>query len=131
MVDRESQGRDRPHRGRAVPRDDAIGHAPDGEDRGLRRIHDRGEAIDAYGAEVRYGEDGTGELVLGELSRVGVLLESLTFRRELPKVLLVRVAEDGDEQAIGERDREADVRRVARHELPALEAGTKPPMLTQ
>src|SRR5438552_15552040 len=125
MVDRERQRRDRPYRWRAVPRDDAVRNAADRKDRGLGRIHDRGKAIDAYGAEVRHGEDGTGELVLGKLPRVGVLLESRTFGRERPTVLVVRVAEYGDEQSILERDSEADVRRIARHELAFLDARPK------
>ena len=131
MVYRERQRRDRPYRWRAVPRDDAVRNAADRKDRGLGGIHDRGEAIDAYGPEVRDGKDGSRQLVLGKLARAGVPLEALALRGEILEALPVGVANDRHEQSVLERDREPDVRRIARHELPTLKARTKARVLAE
>ena len=52
VVARQGQHHHRLHGRLAVDRDDAVGDAAHGQDRGLRRIHDRGEAVDAVHAEV-------------------------------------------------------------------------------
>ena len=69
--------------------------------------------------------------MLGKLTRAGVLLEPLAFRGELLEAPAVGVAENRDEQAVLERDREADVRRVARHELSVVDPRPKPRMIAK
>src|SRR5207302_7951424 len=64
-------------------------------------------------------------------ARAGVLLEALALRGEILEALPVGVANDRHEQSVLERDREPDVRRLARHELPTLEARTEPRVLAE
>jgi hypothetical protein len=55
----------------------------DCEDRGLRRIEDRGEDLDAVHPEVRDRERAALEILLGELALARALDELLALRRDL------------------------------------------------
>ena len=69
--------------------------------------------------------------MLGELARARVLLEPRALRGELPKAFPVRVAKDGDDESVVERDRKTNVRCVARHKLSILDPRAKPRMVAK
>ena len=79
VVDGERERDDRSHRRSAIRRDDAIRDAADGEDRRLRWIDDRREAIDAERAEIRDGDRRAAERVGACATRADRCLERLAF----------------------------------------------------
>src|SRR5256712_3598312 len=126
MVNREGQRDDRPNRGRALARDDALAHPPHREDRGLGWVDDRGEAVDPECSEVRDSEDTTGERLGVELAGVRGALELLAVAGELREILAVRVAQYRDQQTVVEGDGDADVDGLRRDKRVVLDARAQP-----
>ena len=118
VVDGEVDGHDRAHDDLAAGTDRALDDAADGEDARLRRVDDRLEARDAEHAEVRDAERAALDLVLLAASpsargRRGRARRRASSRSEQR----VGVADHRHDQAVVERDRDADVRRAVLVEL--------------
>ena len=122
VVDGERERDDRPHRRSAIRRDDAIRDAADGEDRRLRWIDDRREAIDTERAEIRDGDRRAAERVGACATRADRCLELLAFFPQSGKLFAVRVTQDGNDEAGVERDRDPDIDLLGNDDGVAVEA---------
>ena len=118
VVDRERDGHDRPHRRPGRRADARSTIAPTARMPGSGGLMIALEARDAEHAEVRDGERAA--LDLGLLAACPARARSARSRastRELAQRLRLGVADDGHDQAVVERDRDADVRRAVLDEL--------------
>src|ERR1700733_12347315 len=73
----------------------------DGEDRGLRRIDDRAEAVDAEHAEIRNSEGAALEFLGLELAVLGLARERFCLAADLDERLVLRFLDDRRDEALG------------------------------
>ena len=98
----------RPSPGR-LPTTGDLAHGADRQDRGLGRVDDGRELLDAHHAEVRDGEGRAGVLVRLQAPVAGALGQFARLGRDVDQRLRVGVANHRGDQAVLERDRQADV----------------------
>src|SRR5215213_9734823 len=108
-----------------LPRDHAAalvhrrlrGERADREDRGLRRVDDRGEALDTEHAEVRDREGAAGELGRGHLLLAHAFDQAARLARDRAERLLVGVEDRGDHERVLRRHCHAHVHVAVELEL--------------
>ena len=110
MVARQRQLQARSHDDLAVDRDRLLLRRADREDRCLRRIQHRDEALDPEHAEVRDRERSALEVRLLQLAGARTLHHSGPVGRDLGDRLVLAVANHRDDEAVRYRHRDADVR---------------------
>ena len=110
MVEGRGERHERPHRDFAVDRNRCVFDRADGDDRGLRRVENGREALDAIHAEVRDRKSASLEIFLTQL----VLARACNHVRarcgDLSEMEPLGVLDDRDDEALRRRDRDADVR---------------------
>ena len=89
--------------------DGLLDDVADGENRGLRRIDDGVEAVDAEHAEVGDGERAALEFVGLELAVLGFAGERLGFAADLDERFVLRFLDDGGDEAVGDGDGEGEL----------------------
>ncbi len=109
----------------AVADDGALLGGADGEDGDLGRIDDGAEFADAEGAQVADGEGRAGHLVLLEACDAGAVDEINAALADFAEAHEVDVAEDGDDEAIGDGDGDAEIDVAIAGDLGAVEGGVK------
>ena len=77
--------------------------------RDFRRIDDGAEFADAEGAEVADGERAAGHFVLLESLAAGTIDQVFAALADFLQAHLVNVAEDGNDQAVGDGDGDAEI----------------------
>ena len=105
---------EREHHGRlhgrlAVDRDDAIGDAPHGQDRGLRRVDDGAERVHAVHAEVADREDAALDVGRPQLAGLRPRHQVLATGGDLLEPQRVGLVDHRDDEPVLQRDGEADV----------------------
>src|SRR4051812_37831541 len=95
----------------------------DGDDEGLRRVNDRGEALDAVAAEVRDGDRAAGVFVGLELLGAGTAGEVLDRFADLAERFLLRVADDRRDEAFLDGDGNAEIDAAVLDDRVTGEAG--------
>src|SRR2546426_32342 len=109
VVAREGQHHGRLHSGLAVERNDAVGDTPHGEDGRLWRVDDRVERVDAVHPEVADRESPALDVGRTQLAGLGPAHDVLAARRELRQTQRVGAMDDGDHEAVVDRDGQTDV----------------------
>ena len=115
-------------RGRAAMRvvvqhDGFLDDAGHGQDRALRRVNDRDEALDIERAEVGDGERAAAVFVWLELLVAGLFDQRLAGLGQLAQRERIGVADDRDDQAIVKSDGDADMEARAGIDLVVFERG--------
>src|SRR5712691_13165259 len=93
----------------AVERDHAVRDPADGEDGGLRRIDDGVERVDAVHAEVADREPTPLDVSGPQFASLSAAHHVLTARGNLGQPQRVSAVDDGDYEAVVDRDGKADV----------------------
>src|ERR1035437_836306 len=103
----------------------------DAHDGDLGLINDRRAHQAAEAAEVGDGECAARHLVWFELPRAGARRQIHNGALQAEHVLLVRAANDGDDQAVVESDRDADVNFIVVDDVVAIQRGVEQGILAQ
>ena len=109
MVGSEGDGHRRSRDDLTFADDGALLGGADGKDADFGGIHNRAEFADAKGAEVTDRERCAGHFILLELLSAGAIDQVGGFGADVFQAQIVDAAEDGDDEAFGDGDGDAEV----------------------